>query len=90
MNNRVKHSLAASRMPTATNQHVLPDLSGGWRVVRSGSARASRVFRTHTEAVQYARNKARREGALLFVHREDGTIQEMDSFGRDPFSRDQH
>jgi hypothetical protein len=70
-------------MSATASQHVLPNLNGGWTVVRNGSTRASRVFRNHSEAVQYARNKAKKEGALLFVHRSDGTIQEMDSYSRD-------
>ena len=71
-------------MSTAIKQHVLPNLNGGWSVVRGGSTRASRIFSSQSDAVRYARDKAKAEGALLFIHRSDGTILEMDSYDREP------
>lgn len=68
---------------SADSEHVVPNLTGGWRVVRRGSARASRVFKSQADAVRYARQKARKERTDLFVHREDFTVQQIDSFGSD-------
>ena len=50
---------------STTGQHVTPNLSGGWSVFRSGTTRASRVFRSHDAAVAYARAKARQTQADL-------------------------
>jgi hypothetical protein len=61
-------------------QHVEPSLNGGWRVRRHESARASRIFSSHAEAVRYARAKAKKERTDLFLHRRDFTIEEMDSY----------
>jgi hypothetical protein len=67
-----------------SQQHVVPNRDGGWAVRRSGASRASRVFPTQRDAVHYAREIARKEGAELYVHRGDGTIRDRDSYGVDP------
>jgi hypothetical protein len=66
------------------SQHVVPNRHGGWAVRRAGSSRASRVFRTQRDAVQYAKQIASREGAELYVHRGDGTIADRDSYAASP------
>jgi hypothetical protein len=63
-----------------SSEHVLPNANGGWSVVRSGSSRASKVFRSQPEAVRYARGLARRTGSDLVVHRRDFTVGGMESF----------
>lgn len=72
-------------MAVKKDHHVAPNPKGGWSVVRSGAARATRVFDKKEDAVGFARKLAKRNGAELFVHRRDGTIQERDSYGQDPF-----
>jgi hypothetical protein len=64
-------------------QHVALNPKGGWSVWKSGATRAARVFDTQSEAVDYARRKAKEERGDLFVHRDDGTIREMNSYGND-------
>ena len=63
---------------------VLPNLQGGWSVRQTEAARASRVFKTHGEAVNYARARAKSARTNLFVHRADFTVEEMNSYGSDP------
>jgi hypothetical protein len=67
------------------DQHVVPNPRGGWSVRHTGATRATRVFDTQEDAVQYARDVAKRESAELYVHRRDGTIKQKDSYGSDPF-----
>lgn len=66
------------------SRHVTPSPRGGWIVRQYGSARASRAFGSQDEAVRFAREKTRREGGELFIHRRDGTISEHLTYGRDP------
>jgi len=66
------------------SQHVVPNRDGGWAVRKDGAYKASRVFPRQREALQYAREIARRDGAELYVHRGDGTISERDSYREDP------
>jgi hypothetical protein len=66
------------------SQHVIRNPKGGWSVFHSGATRASRNFDTQAEAVNYGRNLARREQTELYVHRNDGTIREKNSYGLDP------
>lgn len=66
------------------SQHVVRNPGGGWSVRRTGSARAARVFDTQEAAVEYARDKAKREHTELYVHGRDGTIRQRDSYGHDP------
>ena len=65
--------------------HVVPDPNGGWSVKRGGASRASRRFDNQRDAITYARNISRNEGAEFVIHRQDGTIRSKESYGRDPF-----
>jgi hypothetical protein len=69
--------------------HVVPDLNGGWSVKKEGASRASKRFDKQQDAITYARNISRDQGAEFVIHRLDGTIRSKESYGRDPFpSRD--
>jgi hypothetical protein len=62
--------------------HVVPK-GDGWAVKREGSDRASKVTETQREAIQAGRQTARREGAELVIHGQNGRIREKDSHGKD-------
>lgn len=67
------------------SNHVVASKSGGWAVRKSGSARVSKVFRTKDEAKKYGTRISRSEKTELYIHKKDGTIQNRNSFGNDPF-----
>jgi hypothetical protein len=67
---------------TKKGVHVVPK-GDGWAVKREGSGRASKVTETQREAIQAGRQTARREGAELVIHGQNGRIREKDSHGRD-------
>lgn len=70
-------------MPRNT-QHVVPR-NGKWAVRKSGSTRVSRYFKTQSEAIDAARDIAKREHTELYIHGSDGRIRERNSYGNDPF-----
>lgn len=70
-------------MMSSKGQHVVPR-GNGWAVQRSGAERASGIFTTQQEAIERAREIARRNGAELYIHGTDGRIRERSSFGKDP------
>ena len=72
-----------TRTMSSKSQHVVP-MGGKWSVRTSGASRASGVFSTQSEAVQIARDKARKAGAELYIHSRDGRIRERNSYGKDP------
>lgn len=63
--------------------HVVPS-NGRWSVRRSGSVRASKIYKTQQEAIDEARSRARSEHGELYIHGRDGRIRERDSYGNDP------
>lgn len=67
------------------NQHVLPHPDGGWQVKAEGNTQATARTATQKEAIDIARDIARREGSELIIHRPDGRIRDKDSHGKDPF-----
>jgi hypothetical protein len=69
-------------MTLKKSQHVVSNPNGGWSVLRSGAARATRVFDNKEDAVSFARTLAEKERTELYVHRRDGTIQQRDSYGQ--------
>jgi hypothetical protein len=42
------------------------------------------VFESKEDAVGFAKTRAKKAHADVYVHRRDGTIQERDSYGQDP------
>lgn len=51
---------------------------------RIEAERATRIFPTKQEAVDYAREVGRNQGIELVIHGRDGVIQRSDSHGGDP------
>ena len=71
-------------MPDKRDIHVVPQ-RGDWAVRKEGSTRASRVFPTKDLALDHARSVAKRNKVELVVHRQDGQVQDSDSYGGDPY-----
>ncbi len=71
-------------MAKKKGHHVAPSPRGGWSVRKTGASRASRVFDTQKDAVEYGKKQARENHSELYIHRKDGTIRERDSYGNDP------
>ena len=69
----------------AKSNHVVSNKSrGGWAVKKAGAERATRIFKTKEEAVKFGRELSRNEKTELFIHKNDGTIQNRNSYGNDP------
>ena len=66
------------------SQHVV-SRGGKWAVRKGGSDKATRRFDTQREAIAAARDLARKQRTVLYIHGEDGRIRERDSFEDDPF-----
>lgn len=64
--------------------HVVPDVNGGWNVIRGGAERASRHFDTKQGAINAAREISRNAHTELKIHNLDGRISQSDSHGNDP------
>lgn len=71
--------------------HVISALGGTWRVKRRGANRAASVHSTQGEAVVRARELAKKDASgTVFVHRVDGTVSRMTTYGKDPHIRREH
>lgn len=58
---------------------------GGWDVKNNNAQRVSKHFDTKAEAMDWAKIQAQKDGAELIPHKMDGTIQNPNSYGGDPF-----
>lgn len=67
------------------SHHVTPHPDGGWQVKKGGSSKASERFKTKDEAKGYGREVSRNQNTELVIHRTDGTVQDSDSHGNDPY-----
>jgi deferrochelatase/peroxidase EfeB len=71
-------------MSKKTNsQHVVKD-DDGWVVKKGGSTKATRHFSTQQEAIEWARDIAKRQKAEFYIHGRDGRIRSKDSYSNDP------
>lgn len=65
------------------DQHVTPK-DGRWQVKGAGNSRATKLFDTQAEAVDFARGIAKNQKSELVTHNRQGRIRSKDSFGNDP------
>jgi hypothetical protein len=63
--------------------HVVPR-NEGWATKREGAGRAGSTHRTQRDAADAARERAKRDGVEVVVHRPNGQIRDSDSYGNDP------
>jgi len=66
------------------NQHVVP-YGDKWAVRGERNERVTSVHESQREAIEVAREIARKQRAELFIHGQDGRIRQRDSYGNDPF-----
>ncbi|HXG23734.1 MAG TPA: DUF2188 domain-containing protein [Chthonomonadales bacterium] len=65
------------------NVHVIPH-GQQWAIKKAGGQRATAIVPTQKEAMERARDIARKEQSELIVHGRNGCIRSKDSFGNDP------
>jgi len=65
------------------NQHVTPK-GNQWQVKGAGNFKATKVFDTQKEAINYGRDIAKNQQSELVIHRQNGQIRDKVSYGNDP------
>lgn len=68
---------------TKKDIHVVPH-NGGWATRKEGAQRVGHTADTQKEALEQAREQAKREKVEVVIHRPDGRIRDSDSYGNDP------
>ncbi len=71
-------------MSEVNSVHVSPN-EDRWGVRKELAKRNLKSFDTKEEAVDYARELAKREELELIIHKKNGQFQRRDSYGNDPF-----
>lgn len=56
-------------------QHVAPRGDGKWGVRSTGSTKADRVFGTQSEAISFAKKRAKTESRDVIIHNNDGSVR---------------
>jgi hypothetical protein len=67
-----------------TTQHVVRH-QNGWALKKGGSQRATKVFPTQSQAIDYGKTVSQNQGAEFFIHGRNGRIRERNSYGNDPY-----
>mgnify|MGYP001807010273 CR=1 FL=1 len=68
----------------AKNQYVVPK-GARWCVRGEGNQRPTASFDTQAQAIERARDIARKQGGELRIQGQDGKFRETRSYGNDPF-----
>jgi len=72
-----------SRRTIGENLHVVPRIDG-WVVRVERRSRATSIHASKREAVDAARQLAKKTGTQVVIHGRDGRIKERDSYSSDP------
>ena len=70
-------------MSKKKNQHVVPH-PFGWAVKGEGNKKATRITKTQKEAIEIAREIAKKQDSEVIIHNRKGQIRDKDSYGNDP------
>ena len=62
-------------------QQVVDRGRGGWAVRKVGSERATKIFPSQKQAIAFARDSAKKQGDMLYIHSRDGSVQEKATYG---------
>lgn len=62
--------------------HVVPH-NNGWATKKEGAQRVGAKTDTQKQAIELARNQAKREKTEVVIHGRDNKIRDSDSYGRD-------
>lgn len=65
------------------NQHVVPK-GKKWAVKGAGNEKYTKIVNTQKEAIDIAREIAKKQQSELVIHRPNGKIRDKDSYGNDP------
>lgn len=66
------------------NQWVSPRKDGKWGVHGEKNSKDTKVFKTQSEAIDCAKEIAKRQHSEVIVQGRDGRIRSKDSYGNDP------
>ncbi len=69
---------------TKRDIHVVPHPEG-WATRTEGASKVGLIADTQAEAIDAARDQARRRHVEVVIHGRDGRIRDSDSYGNDPF-----
>lgn len=67
------------------NQHITLHPNGGFQIKGAGNSKATKIFNTQHEAIQYGRDIAINQNSELLIHNKQGRIREKNSYGNDPY-----
>ncbi len=65
------------------NQHIIKN-GKDWQVIGEGNSKATKLFDTQKEAIDYGRQIAINQQSELVIHGVNGKIRDKDSYGNDP------
>ncbi len=63
--------------------HVVPH-KDGWATKKEGAQRVGTTTDTQKQAIERARDQAKREKVEVVIHGRDNKIRDSDSYGNDP------
>ena len=66
-----------------SRRRVIPK-NGMWAVLKDGARRASRVFETQYEAIEFGKGLSKKEECEFVIHGRNGRIRQANSYGGDP------
>lgn len=71
-------------MSSKKDIHVVPH-NGSWATRKEGAGRVGTTQDTQRDAIDRARDQARRDRVEVVIHRPNGQIRGSNSYGNDPF-----
>lgn len=71
---------ALAKVSVAGKYHVILGDNNTWMVVANGNLRATRVFSSRTEAIEFAKKSASKKSGEVVIHKRSGDVEDRISF----------
>ncbi|AJQ45671.1 hypothetical protein JM47_01495 [Ureaplasma diversum] len=52
----------------------------GWKIMKRGGVRVTKVFKTKKEALEYSKTLCKNQEAVIFIQRKDGSFQDVKNY----------
>ncbi|MCV3743528.1 DUF2188 domain-containing protein [Ureaplasma sp. ES3154-GEN] len=60
--------------------YLSPYQEKGWKIMKKGGSRPTRVFETKKEALDYVKTLGRNQEAVVYIQKKDGSFQDVRNY----------
>ncbi|MCV3754135.1 DUF2188 domain-containing protein [Ureaplasma zalophigenitalium] len=77
---KANEQIEIPKKPSKNIYYLSPYQEKGWKIMKKGGIRPTRVFLLKKEAVEYIKTLGRNQDAVVYIQKRDGSFQEVRNY----------